>query len=69
MEQNIEQLMNNYEKSIIHVMKITKGEERDKEIIDICEVLIAENFWELMTDAKSQMQEDNTKKNQYWRST
>ena len=44
MEQNIEQLMNNYEKSIIHVMKITKGEERDKEIIDICEVLIAENF-------------------------
>lgn len=49
-------LWDNYKRYNIHIMRLSKGEERVKGATeDRFEVIMAENFSKLMTDTKPQM--------------
>lgn len=50
--QNIQGLWDNYKRCNIHIMELSKGEEREKETEEICETIMTENFPKLKSDHK-----------------
>lgn len=50
MQQNIQELWDNYKRYSMLIMGMSEGEEKEKEMEEMFEVIMAENFPKLITD-------------------